>query len=150
MTVEEAIRERIETLSPVVALVGDRVYLDKAPQSTAFPVVVVQLIDDPGAYHLRGPQNPRRARIQVDVYATETATNGGDAYADAAAVADAIHGDGLGPGASGIAGWFGSAGSPALDIQGCFCIDRTRGYEAEDMREVRIRQDFYVDFRSQA
>ena len=151
MTVEEAIRTRIETLAPVIALVGDRVYLDKAPQGTEYPVIVVQLIDDPASYHLRGPHGLRRARVQVDAYATETSENGNDAYLEASALAEAIHGDGLGPNATGIAGWFGTIdGSPDLTIQGCFCIDRTRGYEAEDMREIRIRQDFYVNFQSQA
>ncbi len=144
MTVEEAICARVEGLADVVAIAGTRVYLDKAPQGTAYPVVVVQLVDDVNFYHLRGPYGLQRARVQVDGYVQEV--SGLDAYAVAAELADAINGDGLGPNASGLSGWHGQVGSPGISVQGCFRIDRTRYYEAEEVQHVRIRQDYYVDF----
>ena len=146
MTVEEAICARVEGLADVVAIAGSRVYLDKAPQGTAYPVVVVQLVDDVNGYHLRGPNGLQRARVQVDAYAHEG--SGVDAYAVASSLADAINGDGLGPYASGLSGWYGHIGDdPGISVQGCFRIDRTRYYEAEEVQHVRIRQDYYVDFQ---
>jgi Protein of unknown function (DUF3168) len=145
VTVEEAICQRVESLADVIALAGSRVYLDKAPQGDPYPVVVVQLIDDPDDYHLRGPDGARRARVQVDVYAHES--SGVDAYDQATMLAEAINGDGLGPDATGLSGFIGTIGSLGLEVTGCFRIDRVRGYEAEDMRELRIRQDYYVHFR---
>ncbi len=144
MTVEEAICARVEGLTAVIALAGTRVYLDKAPQGTAYPVVVVQLVDDVNFYHLRGPNGLQRARVQVDAYAQET--SGVDAYAVAAELAESINGDGLGLYASGLSGWYGHIGDPGISVQGCFRIDRTRYYEAEEVQHVRIRQDYYVDF----
>ncbi len=146
MTVEEAICARVESLTPVTTLVGSRVYLDKAEQGAPYPLVVVQLVDDIAGYHLRGPNGSSRARVQTDVYAQEA--SGVDPYDQASTLAEAIHGDGHGTSASGIHGWIGAVGSPAFEVLGCFRVDRTRGYEGEEMRVVRIRQDYYVEFRT--
>ncbi len=145
MTVEEAICARVESLTAVIALAGTRVYLDKAPQGSSYPVVVVQEIDDGRTYHFRGPNGLRKARIQVDAYIQEA--SGEDVKATLIALADAIEGDGLGPNASGLSGWFGQIGSPGINVQGCFFIDRTTPpFMGEELNLLRIRQDYYVNY----
>lgn len=131
---------RLHQLSDVTALVGSRIYLDKLPQNCTMPAVRVQLVDEPTDYHLRGGQRDH-ARVQVDAYAREV--SGGDTYATAMALANAIHGDDAG---SGLSGWAGEVGSPAMTITGILRIDRTRDYDPEELRTLRQRQDYWVWF----
>lgn len=147
MTVEEAITARIETLAPVIALAGDRVYLDKLPESPTYPAVRVQLIDDPLGYHLRGPDGTKRARVQVDMYAEET--SGGDPYASVTALADAIDGNGKGTAATGLSGWIGDVGSPPVVVRGCFRTNRLRRYDPDELRLLTMTHDYIVWYRSQ-
>lgn len=142
MTVEEAVRTRIAACAAVVALVGSRIYMDKLPQSPTYPCVRVQLISDPAGQHLRGPDRMGRARVQVDCYASEA--SGVDPYARATAVSEAVEGDGLGDGASGLSGWIGSIGSPAFRILDALPTDRKRFYDPEELRLVTMSQDYIV------
>lgn len=145
MTVEEAIRARVASLSAVTAIAGARVYLDTLPQGVTYPAVLVQLVDDPDRYHLRGPEGLCRARVQVDAYVHEE--SGVDAYAVVAELAAAINGDGLGRSASGISGWAGGVGSPPFEVTGCLRLDRMRRYDPEELRVLSMRQDYYVWYR---
>lgn len=142
MTPEEAVAARLLDIGAVTALVGARVYLDKLPQAGTYPAVLVQLISEPTDYHLRGGLRDR-ARVQVDAYVAEA--NGADSYTQVMALADAINGDDAG---SGLSGWTGELGSPALRITGILRVDRSRSYEPDELRLLRQRQDFLVHFRT--
>lgn len=141
MTVETGIRERIVALATAAA---GRVYLMKLPESATFPAVRVQLISDRGIPHLRGGGSGLRiARVQVDAYSREA--SGADPYAIASELADEITGDDAG---SGLSGWAGTVGgSPALTVASVLFVDRQPLYEADELRLVRIRQDFFVWYR---
>jgi hypothetical protein len=137
VTPEQAVLERVLDIAAVAALIGTRGYLLKLPQGPTLPAVRVQLIDEAGNMHLRGAGGPYRSRVQVDAFAHEA--SGGDPYAGVTAVAEAIHGDGSG---TGLAGWKG--GSAALTITGAVRIDRMVTYEPDELRLVRVRQDYMV------
>ena len=134
--------DRLLAISSVTAIVGTRVYLDKLPQQATYPVVLVQLVHEPTDYHLRGGMRDR-ARVQVDAYVKEGA--GSDPYDSVMALADAIHGDDAG---SGLSGWIGAVGGspPGLEVRGIFRIERMRGYEPEELKLLRQRQDYWVHF----
>ena len=144
MTVEEVIVDRVASIAAVIALVGSRVYLDKLPQGVAFPVVLVQLVDDLDAFHLRGKNKPQRARVQVDAYVHEE--SGIDPYAQVTALVAAIDGDGKGPAATGLSGWKGSVGSPPVVIHGCFRTSRLRRYDPDELNLLRMSQDYIVSY----
>lgn len=141
MTPEQAVVQRLLELPAVVALVASRVYQLKLPQSPTLPAIRVQLISEPTSYHLRGGSGMYRSRIQIDAYAAER--SGADPYGAAVDVADAIHGDDAG---AGLSAWQGNTGSspPSLRIHACMRVDRQVGYDAEELREVRVRQDYLV------
>jgi hypothetical protein len=145
VTVEEAIRARVVGLPAVVAIVTARVYLDKLPQSPAYPCVRVQLVDSDEGQHLRGANGVQQARVQVDAYAQEA--SGLDPYAAVATLWRAIHGDGKGTAATGVRGWKGVIGSPGVEILNCRPAGRTRGYDPDEQRVVRMTQDYWVTFR---
>jgi hypothetical protein len=135
MTVESAVRAQLAADPAVAALVGGRVYQLKLPQGVTLPAVRVQLIDEPAAYHLRGADKLHEARVQTDVYATET--SGGDPYATAEVVADAVD--------EALSGRKFAIGTPpARRIAGAFRISRRTLYESDVLREVRILQDYDV------
>jgi hypothetical protein len=141
MTPEVAIAERLLEIGALTALISTRVYQLRLPQSTALPAVRVQVVGETEDAHLRGTGALSRTRVQVDAYAYEA--SGGDPYAEATAVAEAIHGDGSG---TGLAGWVGeSGGSPAeLAVLSIVRVDRFVDYEAAELRLVRVRQDYHV------
>lgn len=141
VTPELAVLSRLQEISAVTAIVSGRIYADKLPQKGTYPAVLVQLVHEPTSYHLRGGLR-NRARVQVDAYAAEG--SGVDAYTQVMALADAIHGDDAG---SGLSGWAGEIGSPALRVTAILRIERTRGYEPEELRLLRQRQDYWVHFR---
>jgi hypothetical protein len=139
MSPEEAVLSRIVDLNTSA---GARIYMLKLPQQVTLPAARVQLVDDPGDYHLRGGSFPQVARVQVDTYAEET--SGTDPYAASRQLADEINGDDCG---SGISGAVWSEGSPEIRIIGAFRVDRQAFYEPEELRIVRIRQDFLIHYR---
>lgn len=135
MTVEQAVRERLLADGALAVLVSTRVYMLKLPQKPTLPAVRVQLVDEPKDYHLRGEDGATRARVQVDAYQYETATDPYDSVSD---VADAAH-DAL----SGQR--FTDTGSPvSLEVTGAFRQSRRVLYEVEAFRLIRISQDFTV------
>lgn len=140
MSPEEAVAVRLLDISAVTARVSTRVYLDTLPQGPEYPLVLVQLVHEPSDYHLRGGLRDR-GRVQVDAYWQDE--SGVDAAGEVLALAEAINGDDAG---SGLSGWRGDVGSPALTITGIRRIIRVREYEP-DKRLRRQRQDFWVHFR---
>lgn len=144
MSPEEAVVARLGDIAAVNALVGTRIYQLKLPQKPTLPAIRVQEISEVRSYHLRGGSSRGRTRVQVDVYANETAGN--DPYGDAIALAAAVHGDEAG---SGLSGWVGDVdGSPAsMRVTGILRDSRTVEYEAEELRLVRVRQDYLVHFQ---
>lgn len=140
MTPEEAVVARLEDVGAVTALVDDRIYMLKLPQHPTLPAVRVQKISGMRDQHLRGPSYTAKSRVQVDAYVTET--NGVDPYAAVSAVAEAIRGDGIG---SGLWGWTGEIGSPALVVHNVELVgDDDPFYEAGELRAWRIRQDYMI------
>lgn len=146
MTVEEAVCARILQIDDVTDIVSTRVYLDKLPQAPTYPAVRVQLVDDLTSQHLRGPNGLCRARVQVDAYAHEE--SGVDPYTQVAALAAAIHGDGLGPSASGLEGWIGGLGSPPFEIVECERALRLRTYDADELKILTMSQDYLIGYRA--
>jgi len=143
VTPEEAVLARVSQIAAVTALVGTRIYMLVLPQQPTLPAIRVQMIDDVSDYHHRGGNRRGPARVQVDCWAA--ASSGVDPYAAALAVAAAINGDDAG---SGLSGWRGSIGSPAVTVQGIFRVDRAVDWESEERREVRVRQDYQVHYRA--
>lgn len=141
MTPEEAIAARLLDIGAVTAIVDTRVYVDTLPQRGEFPAVLVQLVHEPTDYHMRGGLR-FRARVQVDAYVAET--SGADAYDQVTALSEAIHGDDAG---SGLSGWAGTIGSPGFHLTGVLRIERDRGFEPDELRLLRQRQDYWVFYR---
>ncbi len=143
MTVEDAVVARLLSLADVTALVSTRVYLDKLPQSPTYPCVLVQQVSEPEDYHLRGGSATKTSRVQVDAFAREV--SGVNPYALASAVAAAVHGDEAG---GALSGWIGEVGSPALEVLGCFRVDRRRMYDPDELRVLTMSQDYQVTYRA--
>lgn len=141
MTPEAAVIEVLGTMADVTSLVSVRIYQLRLPQKPTLPAIRVQLISEPTDYHLRGGSGMYRSRVQVDAYAVEA--SGQNPYVTATDLGEAIHGDDAG---SGLSGWTGLVGgSPAqLRIHAIQRVDRQVGYEDEELREVRDRQDYLV------
>ena len=143
MSPEEAVIARLSQIAAVTALVGTRIYMLVLEQQATLPAIRVQMIDDLKDYHHRGGNRNGPARVQVDCWAA--ASSGVDPDAAAQAVAEAINGDDAG---SGLSGWRGTLGSPALTVLGIFRVDRDVMWESDERREVRVRQDYQVHYRS--
>lgn len=140
MTADEAVVARIEEISAVTALVDDRVFALKAPQDEKRPLIVVQKASDVRQSHFRGGSLRGRARVQVDVHVSET--SGGDPKLMAEAIVAAVNGNYSG---DALAGWRGTLGSPPLTIEEIrFSQEIGPLYEAEELRSVRIIQEYDV------
>lgn len=144
MTIEEAVRARIASLTAVTAIVGDRIWTDVIPESAVYPAVRVLEITDVDDQHLRGPEGVKRARVQVDAMIRDTGS--ADVYATLADLAAAIHGDGLGRSASGVFGWIGGVGSPPLRIQGVTASARVRRYDPDELQVLTFSRDYFLRY----
>jgi hypothetical protein len=135
VSVEEAVRQQLLADAGLAALVGTRVWALVLPEHGDLPAVRVQLVDEPSTYHLRGEDALTRARVQVDAYAEEGAA--ADPYASAQAVADAVH--------AALSGVRFAVGSPvSREVTGAMRDSRRVLYEAEELRQVRVSQDYIV------
>lgn len=149
MTVEEAVVDRLLSLTAVTALVSAtdaahaRIYLDKLPQSPLYPCIRVTNVSDRSGAHLRGGDGSGRARVQVDAFAKEV--SGVNPKALSEAVADAVRGPGDG---TGLHGWQGAIGSPAFLVRACLFEERRDSYDPEELRVVTVSQDFMVSYRA--
>ncbi len=143
MTPEEAIRTRTAGLTAVHAIVAARVYLDKTPQDPTYPLVLVYSAGDHRGQQLRGPDGVGQCRVTVEARAHED--SGADAY-QVTALFDAFDGDGLGPGASGLFGWFGTIADVAI-MNISHRGSRDRFYDSAERRVLRMAQDYWVTYR---
>lgn len=145
MTVQSAIIARLEQLPGVVALVGSRIYLDRLPQTSAFPAIRVQAISEQQMGHLRGVNKTRRSRVQVDHIAAVTATDL-DPAATVQTLARLTHGPGDG---TALCGWRGTLDSPpSIEILGIQPFGEYEDYDAEELRQYRVVRDYIVWWKS--
>lgn len=131
MNVETVVIERLGAVSAVSTLVGARIYKRKLPQRPTLPALVVQLISGPRQHHLRGHDGAERTRVQVDAYVSDSVADPAQALEDiGAAVLEAMDGK--------------TFTVSDTRVTGAFCVDRSGGYEAEDLRLWRDRQDYVI------
>ena len=133
MTPAAAVKARLSALSAVTALVSTRIYVDLFPPKPTLPAVRIHRIGEQEDAHLRGVGAMRRARVQVDCI--------GVSLESATAVADAAHGDGAG---TGLSGWTGELGSPAVRVWAILPIDVRSDYEADEIKQWRVSRDYYI------
>lgn len=69
MSIETALRARIKAAAGVSAITTNVEWV-KRPQGSAYPAVVLQVITDPRPQHMKGFQELRATRVQIDVFAT--------------------------------------------------------------------------------
>jgi hypothetical protein len=144
----DIVRARIATIAFVAAAVSTRIYSLALPQKPTLPALLVTFVaGPPDSMHLRGPVGVTVDRIQVDVYTD--ATLAGDPLGTARAIADAIYGSPVNGAMTGLVGWAGSIGSPATTVDVIAPASAPiEMYLAEELRQVVVSQDFYVQYRS--
>lgn len=133
MIVEQAIAERLLADATVAGLVATDVYQLKLPQEPDLPAVRIQLISVVDRFHLRGGSLVEQSRVQIDAVAEEGSVT--DPYAQASAVADAVH--------ASLNGQVFVA-DPTLRITGAFRDSRIAMYDPDQLRQVSISQDYIV------
>lgn len=138
MTCAELVREFLLTLTPVTALVNERISTFHWGQSPTQPAVLVQQIDDMYEPHLRGHSGLQWARIQIDVIA-KTALQ-------ARQVDQAIRGDYVNGAPTGLMGASASVGSPAAYIRYATPIGYLEFYEGDAVKQSRVSRDYGVRF----
>lgn len=145
MTVVEALRARLLSLSPVTSLVSTRVHTLAFPQSAEWPAVRLFQVGEVEFMHLDGSAHVFRARVQVDCVADVEGAD--DPYASARAIAAAVHGDGAGASATGLCGFKGDIGSPAFQIRGILPAGGPRDFLDKDEQQlVRVQRDYLTWF----
>lgn len=138
MTLAVAIQARLLTQAALTALVSSRIYTLLLPPQPTLPAVRIQPIDVDESVLLKGPIDVRRARVQIDSVAESLKT--------AEQVDAAVHGDGLGTGATGLSGWRGDVGSPPFTIQAVLPLDVRQLFDAAELRQFRVSRDYFVWF----
>lgn len=150
MTVGDAVRERLLAISPLTALVGDRVYPLVIRQGEKRGAVRYQVIDENALQHLRGPAGIQTTRVQIDSYVSFK--DSAAPLTDVEAIAGAVHGDGLGEEASGVFGYRGDMGGspPQIRILNARrAMKRGPLYEYEDeVIRLRVQQDYLIDWKA--
>lgn len=150
MTFGDAVRERLLAISPLTALVGDRVFAMVIRQGEKRASVRYQFIDENAMQHQRGPVGVRTSRLQTDAFAT--VEPGATPLTAVEAVADAVNGDGLGENATGMFGFIGDiGGSPAeyriLNVRRAMKRGPLYEYDNEVIR-LRVQQDYLIDWKA--
>ncbi len=150
MTIRDAIRERLLDLSPVTALVGQRVYPLVVPQNERRAVIRLQTVSDVEDQHLRGPASIITTRLQADVYVTVLGSS--DPVSEVEAIGAAIHGDGLGTAATGLFGFIGDLGGRRAMIKKMnirLALRRGPFYEHDnEVVRVGLQQDYWIDWKA--
>ena len=82
MDMRQALRKRQIDDPSVAALVGTRVTWMTRPQASALPAVTMQTINDERPQHLKGFDDARGTRVQIDCW--------GDSYGQTVALAEAV------------------------------------------------------------
>lgn len=140
MTVVEAVIARLETLTPVTVLVSDRIVASHLDEDSDLPVVLVQFISSVTGQHLRGPNNIKTARVQIDSIAVTKQV--------ATQLAQAVEGDGLGTQATGLFGFKGAVGSsPAFLFENVRDGGGREDFTPPPTRRYAIQRDFLVDYQ---
>lgn len=134
--VVSTVRNRLLTIASVTALAGSRVYAQTLPQSPTLPAVLVELVSEVQASHLRGGEQMRTTRVQVTSVALSRAA--------AVALDAAAQGDGAG---SGLSHWSGSIGSPSVTVRWTEPAGVREGYDPHELRQYRISRDYMVRHR---
>jgi len=137
VTIDTAMRARLLSLSPVTTLVGTSVWAGpKWPQKPELPAILVFIASQVERMHTRGP-DVFSATIQVNSRALSRA--------GALAVDAAVQGNGLGPNATGLKGWKGTASGivvhavlPALGF--------SEGFDPDELQQYVVRRFFNVQF----
>lgn len=132
MTITKAIRDLILSLGDVTALVGQKVYVLMLPQSVMPPAVRVQRISGNEDMHLRGVNDLRTARIQVDSVGSGGAT--------AEDVDAAIH--------AGLRGYRGVVGE--IDIRLIEPVSVRSLYDADELKQYKVARDYQVNYKDAA
>lgn len=153
MTISDAIKARLLDISPLVALVGQRMYELVLPQNERRASVRYHVSGAVIQRHMKGPVNQFAQRCRVDSY---VAIDGdADPIATAREIGAAVKGDGLGHQATGLAGWVGvigaSDGSPnepihILNVE--VLDDGEPTFEEDEQRRIRLRQEYMVHWRA--
>lgn len=138
MTGELAVIERLEDTAAVTDIVEDRIYELFLPQSFTAPAIVVQVVNDPKSYHLRGPDAHSRTRVQVDCYVSEVPlTDDDDPGATLMTLEQAID--------ESLSGQvFTVGGSPGGEVTGVLRVDRRKMRDPDELRLLRVMQDYVV------
>lgn len=145
MTIEELVRARLLAIVAVTAIAGTRIWIEKLPEHPTYPCVRVGLVSDGTGQHLRGPDGLFAARVQVDACAREGSD---DVYSIAAALEAAIYGDGLGTQASGLFGWIGFIGSPAVAFKHVDAGPRLVRFDPEEKRVLTMTRDYFIRYQA--
>jgi hypothetical protein len=138
VTCAEAVCGYLLTLSPVTALVNQRIWTLRFPQSPTKPAVLVQHVSDVTEMHLRGASGLQRARIQIDVIAATIVA--------ARAVDAAIVGDFTGGSPTGLKGFTGDIGSPAFSIKFARPIAYRELYDGDELKQARVMRDWEIHY----
>lgn len=131
---EETLIALLLAHAPLTALVGTnptRVYWMRAPQNTAKPYVVLQVISSVPDVGHQGPTGLIPARVQADCYS--------DSYTSAKAVARAVTGR--------LSGYKGTPTPPGTTVfDGVFKDAERDEYEPEDSPDklFRVSMDFII------
>ena len=77
MMLGQALIARLTGAAPVTALVAERIYWAVRPQGQKpdLPAIVLHLVSEERSQHLKGWQDMREARLQVDCLATRYSTS---------------------------------------------------------------------------
>lgn len=153
MTLSDAVKARLLDITPVVALVGQRVFELVLPQNEKRASIRYQVFGKPFTQHFRGRVNQFSQRCRVDAYVGIDQGNG-DPIGLARDIGEAVIGDGLGTNASGFAGWVGvvetSSASPddSIHVLGVDVLDDGEPmFEEDELKRIRLRQEFMVHWR---
>jgi hypothetical protein len=144
LPLQVGIIELLESMAPVTALVGTRIFSNRLPMSGVLPAIRVQVIDGYQDAHLRGVNALCKSRVQIDCVSGEAFTSDPDGEADA--LAEAVHGPGDGTGLAGFQGV--TPGSPSLAITAILPLNKRVNYYADEVRQVIVMRDYYVWWRT--
>ncbi|KZE16223.1 DUF3168 domain-containing protein [Sphingomonas hankookensis] len=89
MDMRQALRKRQIDDPAVSALVGNRVTWVTRPQASALPAVTMQTINDERPQHLKGFDDARGTRVQIDCWARHV-DGVADGYAQTVRLAEAV------------------------------------------------------------
>lgn len=153
MNLGDVVKARLLDISPVVALVEQRVFELVLPQNERRASIRYQVFGKPMTQHFRGRVNQFSQRCRVDAY-VGIDQGDGDPIGVAREIGEGVIGDGKGPEASGFAGWVGvvdtSDASPndAIHVLGVDVLDDGEPvFEEDEQKRIRLRQEFMVHWR---